>query len=132
MKIIQLCVIGLVAAGFSMLLKKERPEFTLLLTAGFAIAVLWLISGMLEELVSFLRRLTDAAGVNVFLMETVLKITGAAWILGMGARLTRDAGADSIAGWIEIGGRIIMLFMTLPIFNALLNLLLSLIRLPEG
>ena len=61
-------------------------------------------------------------GVNLFHIEIVLKIIGISYICQFAADICKDAGEASIAGKIELGGKIIIISLSMPIIYNLLDL----------
>lgn len=67
------------------------------------------------------------ANVNMMYMETILKIIGIAYIAEFGAQLTKDAGQGAIASKIELGGKILILTMAIPILTVIIETVIGLI-----
>ncbi len=63
--------------------------------------------------------------VQTFYLETILKIIGIAYITELGANVTRDAGLNSIAGKIELAGKIFILLLAIPIISAVVEVILN-------
>lgn len=67
------------------------------------------------------------AGVNSIYVETILKIIGIAYIAEFASQISKDAGQGSIASKIELGGKILILAMAIPILTVLVETIISLI-----
>jgi len=74
-----------------------------------------------------LQNIAVDANVNMVYLETILKIIGIAYIAEFGAQISRDAGQGTIASKIELGGKIIILAMALPILTAIIETVIGLI-----
>lgn len=72
-------------------------------------------------------RLAVNANVNTVYVETILKIIGIAYIAEFAAQITKDAGQGAIASKIELGGKILILAMAIPILSVLIETVLQLI-----
>ena len=60
-------------------------------------------------------------------METILKIIGIAYIAEFGAQITKDAGQGAIASKIELGGKVLILSMAIPILTVIIETIISML-----
>lgn len=67
------------------------------------------------------------SGIDDVFLRTVLKIIGVAYIAEFGAQIVRDTGQESIASKIELGGKILILFMAIPIIRVIIETVLQLL-----
>lgn len=74
-----------------------------------------------------IEKIAASAGVNMKYVETILKIIGIAYIAEFGAQLTKDAGQGAIASKIELGGKILILVMAVPILTVIIETILGMI-----
>jgi stage III sporulation protein AD len=119
---------ALVVAVFAVLLREgRRPEMALLLALGFSIFVFIIVLGKMGAIIDLFRELTRRAQVDELYLITLLKIVGIAYIAEFGAQICRDAGEGSIAGKIEMAGKIIILLLALPIFTAVMEVVVRLL-----
>jgi stage III sporulation protein AD len=72
-------------------------------------------------------RIAIHANVNLIYVETILKIIGIAYIAEFGAQITKDAGQGAIASKIELGGKILILTMAIPILTVIIETVLGMI-----
>lgn len=79
------------------------------------------------EVISMLERIAINANVNMVYVETILKIIGIAYIAEFGAQITKDAGQGAIASKIELGGKILILAMAIPILTVIIETIIRLI-----
>ncbi|MDQ0231930.1 stage III sporulation protein AD [Metabacillus malikii] len=79
------------------------------------------------EIIRMVERIATNANVNLIYVETILKIIGIAYIAEFGAQLTKDAGQGAIASKIELGGKILILTMAIPILTVIIETVLGMI-----
>jgi stage III sporulation protein AD len=60
-------------------------------------------------------------------ITTILKVIGIAYLADFGAQLCKDAGESAIAAKIELGGKILILLLAIPILTALMELILKIL-----
>ncbi|APH04447.1 stage III sporulation protein AD [Bacillus weihaiensis] len=79
------------------------------------------------EIIRMVERIALNAHVNLIYVETILKIIGIAYIAEFGAQITKDAGQGAIASKIELGGKILILTMAIPILTVIIETVLEMI-----
>ncbi len=125
--IAKIVAIGLTAAILSILLKKYKPEFSLLIGIIAAVAIFFIIAEQLAAVVATLSDFSDKSGVDSGMVGLVLKIIGVAYLSQFGADVCADAGEGAIAKKIELAGKVVILAMTIPVISGLLKLITNLL-----
>ncbi len=74
-----------------------------------------------------LRDLANQGGVAPDYLGTVLRIVGVAYLTEFGAQVARDAGEGAVASKVELGGKVLVLTMALPILLGILQLVVHLL-----
>ena len=124
MKVTALCLVGAVLAA---LLKKSCPELALLLAlAACAVVLAALVRGV-ETVTAFLREVMQWGGVEAELFAPLLKTVGIALVSRTGAALCRDAGEGAMATLVETAGAFGAILVSLPLFEAVWELLSQMI-----
>jgi stage III sporulation protein AD len=77
--------------------------------------------------IGLFRDLSRLARVDELYLTTLLKILGIAYIAEFGAQICRDAGEGTIASKIEMVGKILILVLALPIFAAIMEVIVRLL-----
>ncbi|MBY6035544.1 stage III sporulation protein AD [Fictibacillus nanhaiensis] len=124
---IQIVGFGLVAAFLALVLKDQKANFAFLVTLMVGAGIFLFLIDKIGQVLSMLQRLAVNANVNMVYVETLLKIIGIAYIAEFGAQITRDAGQGAIASKIELGGKILILVMAIPILTVIIETVLTLI-----
>lgn len=127
MEIIQIVGFGLVAAFLALVLKEQKANFAFLITLMVGAGIFLFLIDKIGQVIAMLQRLAVNANVNMVYVETLLKIIGIAYIAEFGAQITRDAGQGAIASKIELGGKILILVMAIPILTVIIETVLTLI-----
>ena len=78
-----------------------------------------LAAELLEPVLDLIDRLTDLAGISRAVFGPVLKATAIGILTQIAAGFCRDA----LAGALELGGVLAILYVSLPLFSAVLDLL---------
>lgn len=121
-KMAGLCVMCLLPV---VLLRKPAPEQAMLLTIAVLLAVLVRCLQMAAPLLEKVEGLFTQAGIDAFYLPVLLRTVGAALVSRISADLCRDGGSQALAGAVEIAGSVAVLFISLPLLEAVINLLLG-------
>lgn len=127
MEILQIVGIGLIAAVLSITLKQEKPEMALFIGIGAGVIVLLMLVGEIRDIVIFIQRIAARANVDFMYLSTILKVIGIAYIAEFGSQVCKDAGENAIASKIELGGKLIILVLTIPILTALMEVIINIL-----
>ena len=127
MEVMRIVGIGLIGAILSILLRNSKPEFSMLIPVVVSFTVLARAMPYLIRITEELSRMASSAGINSSYMRIVIKVIGISYLVCITAELCKDAGENAIAAKIELGGKLIILAMAIPIINSLLNLVKEII-----
>ncbi|WP_301335713.1 stage III sporulation protein AD [Bacillus sp. FJAT-27445] len=119
--------ISLTATFLAMVLKEQKPNFAFLLILFTGCTIFLFLVDKIYEIISMIERLAASAKVNLIYVETILKIIGIAYIAEFAAQVSKDAGQGAMASKIELGGKIIILAMAIPILTVLIETIIKLI-----
>jgi stage III sporulation protein AD len=123
MDIFKICAIGLLAAVLALTVKQYKPEIALLISAGAAVIILFIVADYIFEAVTVLSTLSEKAGVNSDLLSAVLKIIGVGYIAEFSAGVCEDSGNKSIGDKITFAAKIIILIAALPMLTAVIDII---------
>lgn len=128
MDIFRILGLGLVGTIMVQFIRQEKPELALLLSLVVGITILGMVLEQIREIISVLQNLATQAGLNMVYIATIIRIMGIAYVAEFGVQICRDAGEGVMANKIELGAKVMIMALALPIFLALLETLLSLIH----
>ena len=127
MEVLQKDGIGFIATVLIVVIRSQRPELAVLLSAAAGIIIFLLVLGKISSIMDIIKELANKAGINMVYMGTILKIIGIAYIAEFGAQICRDAGEGAIASKIEFAAKILIMVLAVPIVVAVLTMLLKLV-----
>jgi len=81
----------------------------------------------IAEIIRMIETIAQNANVNVIYVETILKIIGIAYIAEFASQITKDAGQGAIASKIELGGKILILALAIPIISVIIQTIIELL-----
>ncbi len=127
MEIAKIVGIGLAGGVISILIRRSKPELSMMVPIAVSIIVLLGVMPYLGGIVGELSDLSAAAGINGAYMTVIIKIIGVSYLASFSAELCKDAGENAIATKIELGGKLMILAMSVPIIKRLLDLVREII-----
>ncbi len=120
--------IGVVTAILSLFIKQHRPEIAIAIPVLGGVAIFVVMVPYLEETVRLFEELAEISGIQNRYLRLIIKMIGIAYLCEFSAELCRDAGESSMAGKIELGGKVLILSLSVPIVYQLLGLIETMIR----
>ena len=125
--IIKVIAVGLIAVIIIIIIKQYKPEFAIYVSIITGAIILYMIFGKLQGIINLLQNISSKAGVNSQFLSLLLKITGIAFLAEFAINICKDAGEGAIASKIEIGSKVIIVSMSIPIISSLLDVILKLL-----
>ncbi|WP_070120726.1 stage III sporulation protein AD [Bacillus marinisedimentorum] len=127
MEIIQIAGIGLVAAFLALVVKEQKPAFSFFIVLFAGVYIFLLLLNQIASVFQMLEKIAVNANINMYYVETILKIIGIAYIAEFAAQITKDAGQGAIAAKIELAGKILIMVMAIPVIRVVIETVLSLL-----
>jgi stage III sporulation protein AD len=127
MNIMQIVAIGLTAAVLALVVRQQRPDIAMMISLAAGTILFLMILGNLKSVVTVVNQLSRKASLDTIYLSTVLKVIGISYIAEFGAQICRDAGESAIASKIELGGKVLIMMLAVPILSALLETILKLL-----
>ena len=124
MDIIKIIGVGLIALIIIIIVKQYRPEFTMYVSVAAGIIILLLVMDKLSAIINLLTNLANRTSINNEFIFLLIKITGIA-ILEFASSVCKDSGETAIASKVDMGGKIIIIAMSIPIIASLLETILK-------
>ena len=119
--------IAVTAVIASVLLKREGAHWGLIISAAGVILFITVLPE-LRDIISALSGLADVSQIGSAWLSPLLKIVGVAFLGEWGVQLCKDAGENAIAVKLEMGVKIVLLVLCIPVISQLLNLITSLLN----
>lgn len=127
MEVVKIIGIGLIALIIIILLKQYRPEFAIYISLLTGVLILLLVMDKLTGIINLLQSLASKTSINSTFLTLLIKITGIAFLSEFAVSICKDSGEAAIASKIEIGTKIIIISMSIPIISSLLEIILKIL-----
>ncbi len=127
MEIIKIVGIAIIALIIIIILKQYKPEFAIYISLLTGVLILILVMDKLEGIVNLIQNIASKSEINTTFIILLIKITGIAFLAEFAVSICKDSGEAAIASKIELGSKIIIISMSIPILSSLIEILLEIL-----
>lgn len=121
MNALQIGVVGVAGTLLALQFKSGKAEYGIYISIALSIIVFVGILEHLEILIETMRRIGDYISIESVYISTLLKMLGITYVCEFAASICKDAGYQTIAGQIEIFGKLAVFVLSMPVLLALLD-----------
>ena len=127
MDIIKIIGIGLIALILIIILKQYKPEFVIYVSLIAGALILTLTFSKIFGIIELINSLSSKVSINQEFIKLLIKITGIAILTEFAVSICKDTGETAIASKIDMGGKVIMVSMSVPIIAGLLETIIKIL-----
>ncbi|GHU72347.1 stage III sporulation protein AD [Clostridia bacterium] len=127
MDVMVLVGFGVTAALLTVAVRGQRPELAIVLSLAAGVSLILFLSGKLAGVIDVVRGLADMAHMPDGTVWLLVRVVGISFITEFAGQLCRDAGETSIASKVELGGRLLVLTLSIPVLVSLMQMMLALV-----
>ena len=121
MEIVKIIGLGLISLVIIVILKQYKPEFAVYASLAASILILMLVFDKLFDVINLLNNLASKTAINTTYIALLLKITGIAILTEFAVSICKDCGETAIANKMDVGGKIMIISVSIPIISSLLE-----------
>ena len=130
MDIFKICIIAIISVIVILTIKPQMANMSVLITIVSGVIIFMMIIPTLEEVITSISDIVSMLDIDIENIGIILKIIGISYICEFSSQICIDAGENAIASKIELAGKMLIMFMSIPIITRLLSLITSLM--PKG
>lgn len=128
MEIIKIIGIAFTAVVIIIIIKQYKPEFTIYISLIASVLILFLLLNKVSGIVTLLTNLANRmSGTSQEFLKILIKITGIAFLTEFAVSICKDSGESAIASKVDLGGKIIIITMSIPIISSMLETVLKIL-----
>ncbi len=127
MEIIKIIGIALIALIIIIMLKQYRPEYAIFISILTGVLMLFLVMDRLTGIINLIESIQSKFSINTQFIALLIKITGIAFLSEFAVSICKDSGEAAIASKIELGSKIIIISMSIPIISSMLEIILKIL-----
>ena len=118
---IKIGLVGIVAAFLGLYIRKERPEFGILIGIFAGVFIFTYGVAQIEVIVGFVEKIMGYLPLKQEYFWAILKMLGIAYVAEFASTICKDSGYSSIGGQIEMFARLSIVVLSLPGLSYLLD-----------
>ena len=127
MDIIKIIGVGLISLIIIIIIRQYKPEFTLYVSLLAGSIILLFLIDKISGIVDILTSLSNKTSTNNEFLTLLIKITGIAFLTEFAVSICKDTGETAIANKVDMGGKVIIVSMSIPIISSLLETVLEIL-----
>lgn len=127
MDIVKIIGVGLIAVIIIVLMRQYKPDFVIYVSLIAGAIILFMVLDKLAGIITIISNLSKKASLNSEFLVILLKITGIAFLTEFAVSICKDSGETAIASKIDLGGKVLIIAISIPIISALLELVIKLL-----
>lgn len=121
MSMVQVGIIGVAGVLLAVQFKSGKAEYGIYISIALSLLIFFGILGQLRAIIRMMQTIGAYINMDTVYIGTLLKMLGIAYIAEFSSSICKDAGYQTIAGQIEIFGKLAILVLSMPILMALLD-----------
>lgn len=125
LKVLAAAVAG---SALGLVVRRNNPESSLLISIAVCVLAMYVSFEVAAAVLSFLRLVADAAGIPNATLAIVLKTAGISIITKLIADVCKDSGQAGAASGVEFLGAVTAIYVALPLFQTVLDMINSLLQ----
>ncbi|MPW25139.1 stage III sporulation protein AD [Alkalibaculum sp. M08DMB] len=127
MDIFKIVIIGIMGTVFIVLIKKYNPEYQVFISIATGVIILLFIYSYLGPILASFQQLWSRVDMDSRYFEILMKVIVIAYVTEFGSQICQDAGEKSIGMKIELAGKVIIIYLSVPIVLSLIDFIIKLI-----
>lgn len=125
--IFKIIAIGLITCIATLIVRPVRSDFSIIIAIVGGLIIIFMIIEYLTGILSSISGIIKFTGLNSNLYSLLLKIIGVGYLIEFTASICADTGNTSLGDKLLLGGKIVILVMSLPIITNILEIIMGLL-----
>ena len=118
---------GIAAAAISVILRQYNKEYGLYIGLAASVIVFLHVLGCMSPVFSLIKNLVEISGTGSEYIGILIKSLAICYITQLASDCCKDCGETAIASRIDFAGKIALLLVSVPLFEAILGIVKDLI-----
>lgn len=124
----KIIIIGIILSIILVLLKNVNSDLFAPALVASGIILIYFSLIYFKEAFSFINQIIELSGIDVELYKIIFKIVGISYLVEFGAGTVEDMGYKSLSDKLVLIGKLMVFIVSIPVFYAVINLVISLIK----
>lgn len=128
MEVLKLVGIAIIVCIAAIICKQVRPEFSLYILVIGGVILLYYTLSSFTSIFVVLNKMITKTGIDSDLFKIIFKIIGVGYLIEFGVGVCNDTGNNSIGDKLILGGKVMILLMSLPIISSLFEIVVGILQ----
>lgn len=120
-ELIKVGFLGIAGVLLAVQFKAQKPEYGIYIGLGTGILIFWYAIRQVEAVIGQLDRIRGYLDGAESYLGILLKVIGITYVCEFSSSICKDAGYQSVAGQIEVLGKLSVMFAGLPVLFAVIE-----------
>lgn len=125
--ILKIVGIGLVTCIATLIIKPIRSDFSVFIGIAGGLIIIFMIINYLTGIFTTIKSIFNVTGLNSSLYSLLIKIIGIGYLIEFTAGICSETGNQSLGDKVLLGGKIVILVMSLPIITNILSIIMEIL-----
>ena len=121
MSVFKIVLMGLAAVLLAMQVKQTKPEYGIYISIAVGVFVMAYAASQLTIITEGLQKIAAFISVDMQYLTILFKVIGIAYLCEFASNICKDSCYQSVAGHVELAGKLTILVMSMPIIMSLLD-----------
>lgn len=126
MNILAFCGTAIITAILSVMIKKTLPEYSVAVNLAAGVILILSFISAVSPAVSYVKSLIEKSGITSENEIILFKSLGICLVTQFICDACKDAGENSIAAKVEMGGKFMVLITAIPLFESIFKVAVNL------
>lgn len=127
MDIFKILAIAILTCVASLIVKQVKPDFASIVAIAGGVIILLFLIDYLQDIVGVFQTIIEKTNLSPSLFSTILKIIGVGYLTEFTSNICTDSGNSGLASKVGLAGKIIILFLSLPIITNLIEVIIGIL-----
>lgn len=123
MEIFKIIALATSVTILSVILKQYKPEYSINISIVAGIIIFISLSEKIYDIYGYVDNLCSMINIDIKYINLLFKVTGIGYLCEFASAICSDAGETAMAFKIDMAGKITLIYLALPVFEELLNVL---------
>lgn len=125
--VLQIIGLALIMTIVLAYIRDTYEPFATAASIAFAAIIVAMLIVPLGHLLRLFEQIASGAGVGRTYLNILLRAVGIAYLASFGARVSKDAGEDTLAVVVELAGKVLILVLAMPVVVSIVQSLAQLL-----
>ena len=127
MDIIKIIGVAFITVIFTIILKEYKKDFAIYAVIIGGSLILFYSMETIASIINFINNLSNKSNISSEFIKLLIKITAISILIEFAVSICKDCGENAIAQKLDLGGKAIVISMSIPVISTMLNGLLELL-----